>query len=43
MVPGAPAIANAVYQAIGVRFRRMPITPDDVLKALRERQENEKG
>ena len=43
MVPGAPAIANAVYQAIGVRFRRMPITPDDVLKALRERQETEKG
>ena len=43
MVPGAPAIANAVYQAIGVRFRRMPITPDDVLKALREQQENEKG
>ncbi len=40
MVPGAPAIANAVYNAIGVRFLRMPITPDDVLKALREKKKN---
>lgn len=38
MVPGAPAIANAVYNAIGVRFNRMPITPDDVLSALREKR-----
>jgi xanthine dehydrogenase molybdenum-binding subunit len=29
-----PAIANAVYAAIGVRFRHYPITPDQVLKAL---------
>ena len=41
MVPGAPAIANAVYDAIGVRFSRMPITPDDVLRALREKRERE--
>lgn len=39
MVPGAPCIANAVYNAIGVRFTRMPITPDDVLNALREKKE----
>lgn len=39
MVPGAPAIANAVYNAIGVRFTRMPITPDVVLKALRGKKE----
>jgi CO/xanthine dehydrogenase Mo-binding subunit len=38
MVPGAPAIANAVYNAIGVRFTRMPITPDDVLEALRNKK-----
>lgn len=38
MVPGAPCIANAVYNAIGVRFKRMPITPDDVLKALKEKK-----
>ena len=29
-----PAIANAVYNAIGVRFRHYPITPEDVLNAL---------
>lgn len=36
MVPGAPCIANAIYNAIGVRFHRMPITSEDILKALRE-------
>ena len=30
----APAVANAVYDAIGVRFTRLPITPDRVLQAL---------
>ncbi|WP_372369713.1 xanthine dehydrogenase family protein molybdopterin-binding subunit [Candidatus Uabimicrobium sp. HlEnr_7] len=33
-VPTAAAIANAVYHAIGVRIRELPITPDKVLKAL---------
>jgi xanthine dehydrogenase molybdenum-binding subunit len=33
-----PAIANAVYDAIGVRFRHYPITPEDVLNALKEKQ-----
>src|SRR5207237_5796225 len=33
-----PAIANAVYAAIGVRFRHHPITPDDVLKGLRDKR-----
>jgi xanthine dehydrogenase molybdenum-binding subunit len=31
-----PAIANAVYDAIGVRFRHYPITPEQVLQALKE-------
>ncbi len=35
----APAIANAVYNAIGVRFNTLPITPDQVLDALREQRE----
>ena len=35
----APAIANAVYNAIGIRFTRLPITPDQVLNALHETQE----
>ncbi|HEX9770131.1 MAG TPA: molybdopterin cofactor-binding domain-containing protein [Kiloniellales bacterium] len=30
----APAVANAVYNAVGVRIREMPITPEAVLSAL---------
>lgn len=37
IVPIAPAIANAVYDAIGVRIREIPITPEKVLQALREK------
>jgi hypothetical protein len=29
-----PAIANAVYDAVGVRIDEVPITPSKVLKAL---------
>jgi len=31
----APAIANAVYDAVGVRIRDLPITPEKVWRALR--------
>ena len=31
----AAAIANAVHDAVGVRFRELPIRPDRVLEALR--------
>jgi xanthine dehydrogenase YagR molybdenum-binding subunit len=30
----APAIANAVYNAIGIRLRSLPMTPSAVLAAL---------
>ncbi|MBI5721528.1 MAG: xanthine dehydrogenase family protein molybdopterin-binding subunit [Burkholderiales bacterium] len=30
-----PAIANAIFDAIGVRFRHYPITPEQVLEGLR--------
>ena len=30
-----PAIANALHDAVGVRFRHYPITPENVLDALR--------
>jgi len=33
----APAIANAVFQATGVRVREIPLTPDRVLAALAAR------
>jgi CO/xanthine dehydrogenase Mo-binding subunit len=38
MVSTAPAVANAVYNAIGVRIKDLPITPDKVLKALKEKE-----
>ncbi|QXZ80722.1 molybdopterin cofactor-binding domain-containing protein [Rhizobium sp. L51/94] len=34
-VPSASAIANAVYDATGIRFRELPLTPELVLSALR--------
>jgi xanthine dehydrogenase molybdenum-binding subunit len=35
MNPVAAAYANAIYNAIGVRFYDLPITPEKVLKALK--------
>ena len=42
MVPGAPAIANAISNATGCRFTEMPITPERMLKALQEKAAAEK-
>jgi xanthine dehydrogenase molybdenum-binding subunit len=39
MVGVAPAIANAVYDATGVRIRDLPITPEKILKGLGALQE----
>jgi CO/xanthine dehydrogenase Mo-binding subunit len=33
----APAIANAIHDAVGVRIRDLPITPEKVLRALAEK------
>src|ERR1043165_8020947 len=38
LLPVPPAVANAVYNAVGVRVDEVPITPEKVLKALRERE-----
>ena len=38
MVPTAPAIANAIYDAVGVRIRDLPITPEKVLAALESKR-----
>jgi CO/xanthine dehydrogenase Mo-binding subunit len=34
----SPAIGNALYDATGVRIMEMPLTPERVLRALRQAQ-----
>lgn len=36
MIPIAPAILNAIYNAIGVRITELPVTPEKLIKAIRE-------
>ncbi len=36
--PSIPAIANAVYDAVGIRLRRMPFSPSSVLRLLNEQE-----
>jgi CO/xanthine dehydrogenase Mo-binding subunit len=38
MCPTAPAIANAIYNATGARITRMPMTPERILRGLKERK-----
>ena len=37
-VPTAPAVANAIYDAVGVRIKDLPITPEKVLAALKKKK-----
>jgi 4-hydroxybenzoyl-CoA reductase subunit alpha len=41
--PTAGAVANAVYNAVGVRITDLPITPEKILRALEEKRSNEKA
>ena len=34
ILPVAPAVANAIYDAVGVRLKELPMTPDHVLAAI---------
>jgi CO/xanthine dehydrogenase Mo-binding subunit len=43
LVPTAPAIANAIYDAIGIRLTDLPITPEKVLAAIRAKEKTTKG
>jgi CO/xanthine dehydrogenase Mo-binding subunit len=43
LLPVIPAVANAVYDAVGVRIDETPITPDKVLRALEARAEGKVG
>src|SRR3954467_3180581 len=37
LLPVMPAVANAIFDAVGVRIDEIPITPDKVLRALHEK------
>ncbi|HEV2913078.1 MAG TPA: molybdopterin cofactor-binding domain-containing protein [Pyrinomonadaceae bacterium] len=43
LLPVMPAIANAVYSAVGVRIDEVPITPEKVLTALRDKAKGKEG
>ncbi len=38
LVPTAPAIANAIYDAVGVRINTLPMKPEVVLRAVLDRE-----
>jgi len=43
LLPTAPAIINAIYDAVGVRLTSLPATPEKVLAALREMHQQNAG
>jgi 4-hydroxybenzoyl-CoA reductase alpha subunit len=43
LLPVMPAVANAVYDAVGVRVDEIPVTPEKVLKALKQKGKGEAG
>lgn len=38
-VPGIPAIANAIYNATGIRIKEVPVNPETIIKGLKKRSE----
>ena len=43
LLPVPPAVANAVYNAVGVRIDEVPITPEKVLRALKDKSRGREG
>jgi 4-hydroxybenzoyl-CoA reductase alpha subunit len=41
IMPTIPAILNAVYDATGIRFQELPLTPERVFMAVKEKQKTE--
>jgi CO/xanthine dehydrogenase Mo-binding subunit len=39
MIPSAPAIAIALHNAVGVRMHQIPLTPERVLNAIKEKKQ----
>ncbi|HEY2804388.1 MAG TPA: molybdopterin cofactor-binding domain-containing protein, partial [Gemmatimonadales bacterium] len=42
LLPIMPAVANAVFDAVGVRIDEVPITPEAVMKAMAQKTKDEK-
>lgn len=40
-IPIGPAILNAIYDAVGVRIYDLPVTPERLMKAIRESEKSE--
>lgn len=38
LLPTSAAIANAIYDAVGIRLRELPFSPDKVIKAIKEKE-----
>jgi 4-hydroxybenzoyl-CoA reductase subunit alpha len=43
LLPIMPAVVNAVYDAVGVRVDEVPITPEKIMKALKEKSRGREG
>jgi CO/xanthine dehydrogenase Mo-binding subunit len=43
LLPVMPAVANAVYDAVGVRIDEVPMTPEKVLQALKLKARGKEG
>ena len=43
LLPVPPAVANAVYDAVGVRIDEVPVTPEKVLAAIRAKAQGKAG
>ena len=43
LLPIMPAVANAVYDAVGVRIDEVPVTPEKILKALDDKAKGKPG
>jgi len=40
--PTAAAIGNAIYDAVGIRIKTLPITPEKILQGLREKERGQR-
>ena len=42
LLPTSAAIANAIYDAVGIRLKELPFTPERIIQALKIKEEQEK-